>query len=61
MRTDWDIDAMLGYLDTWSAVRRHPTRTGRNSLELLAAPLTAAWGGGARRVTWPLAIKAGRA
>jgi len=61
MRTDWDIDAMLGYLDTWSAVQRHRARTGRNPLELLAAPLTAAWGGGSRRVIWPLAIKAGRA
>ncbi|MGH8131057.1 MAG: class I SAM-dependent methyltransferase [Steroidobacteraceae bacterium] len=61
MQADWNVDSMLGYLDTWSAVRRHRARTGRDSLGQLAAPLAAAWGGEIRRVCWPLTIKAGRA
>lgn len=61
MRADWDAGAMLGYLDTWSAVRRHRARTGRNPLALLSAPLVAAWGRRNRPVRWPLSIRAGRA
>ncbi len=61
MHTRWDVAAMLGYLDTWSAVRRCRARTGRDPLLHLAAPLREAWGGGARPVAWPLTFKAGRA
>ena len=38
--------AMLGYLDTWSAVRRCRVRSGRDPLALTIEPLTAAWGDG---------------
>ncbi|MGH8198376.1 MAG: class I SAM-dependent methyltransferase [Steroidobacteraceae bacterium] len=61
LRADWDAGAMLDYLDTWSAVRRHRARTGRDPLALLAAPLAAAWGRRSRPVRWPLSIRAGRA
>jgi len=61
MRTRWDARAMLGYLDTWSAVRRCRARSGRDPLALLAAPLAAAWGDGARDMRWPLAVRAHRA
>ncbi len=61
MRASWDAAAMLGYLDTWSAVRRQRARTGRDALAILAAPLAAAWGEGARPVRWPLTLKTGRA
>jgi hypothetical protein len=61
MRTRWDAAAMLGYLDTWSAVRRCRARTGRDPLALLAGPLAAAWGEGPRDMRWPLTLKAGRA
>ncbi len=61
MRTNWDVAAMLGYLDTWSAVRRCRARTGRDPLAVIAAPLTAAWGAGSREMRWPLTLRAGRA
>ena len=61
MRTRWDIAAMLGYLDTWSAVRRCRARTGRDPLALLAGPLAAEWGDDPRDMRWPLTLKAGRA
>jgi SAM-dependent methyltransferase len=61
IRLHWDLAAMLGYLDTWSSVRRARARTGRDPLALLAAPLAAAWGEAAREVRWPIALRAGRA
>ena len=61
MRTRWDAQAMLGYLDTWSAVRRCRARSGRDPLALLAGPLAAAWGNGARDMRWPLVVRAHRA
>jgi SAM-dependent methyltransferase len=61
MQCDWDIDTVLGYLGTWSAVQRCRARSGRDPLALLAPPLAAAWGEDRRRVRWPLALKAWRA
>ncbi len=61
MPTLWDCASMLGYIDTWSSVRRHRARTGRDAQSLLSAPLEAAWGNGPRCVRWPLTLKAGRA
>ena len=61
IRTRCDAAGMLGYLDTWSAVRRCRARTGRDPLRLLAGPLTEAWGSGVRDMRWPLTLKAGRA
>jgi ubiquinone/menaquinone biosynthesis C-methylase UbiE len=61
MTTRWEAAAMLGYLDTWSAVRRCRARTGRDPLALLARPLADAWGAGFRDMRWPLTLLAGRA
>jgi SAM-dependent methyltransferase len=61
MTTRWDAAAMLGYLDTWSAVRRARARTGRDPLALLAGPLADTWGTGPRDMRWPLTLLAGRA
>jgi SAM-dependent methyltransferase len=61
MQARWDSAAMLGYLDTWSAVRRQRARSGRDPLGLLAAPLADAWGPGVREVRWPLTLKVHRA
>jgi len=60
MQADWDIEAALGYLGTWSATQRCRQRTGRDPLPLLAPLMTAAWGTGARQLRWPLVIRAGR-
>lgn len=58
---DWSVDAMLGYIRTWSAVSAF-TRAGHEA-EVLAfeAEVRAAWGAiGTRRITWPLTVLAGR-
>jgi SAM-dependent methyltransferase len=61
MQADWDCESALGYLGTWSAVTRHRLRTGRDPLALMTQPLTAAWGPGRRRLSWPLVLRAARA
>jgi len=61
MRIRWSVAQMLGYLDTWSAVRRCRALTGRDPLRLLAEPLAAAWGDGAREIRWPLTMRPCRA
>lgn len=61
LAADWECDAMLAYIRTWSAVAAF-LRAGHEA-ELLAfeADVRKAWGGiGARRVTWPLTVIAGR-
>lgn len=61
MRADWDRQAVLGYLGTWSAVQRCRALVGRDPLQLLEPLLADAWDEGTRVVRWPLSIKAGRA
>lgn len=61
MRADWDCEAALGYLGTWTAVQRCRALSGRDPLRLLEPLLADAWGEDTRVVRWPLSIKAGRA
>ena len=62
MTADWDLDRVLGYLSTWSAVKAFEKATGEDLIEALAPELGAAWGdpAGQKTVTWPLVLRAGR-
>ena len=61
MSAAWTLDALLGYLDTWSASRRYLAAHGRHPLEQVERDLRAAWGPVRERtVTWPLFLRAGR-
>jgi SAM-dependent methyltransferase len=63
MEAQWTLDALMGYFSTWSATNRYLKATGRNPLEPLRAEMRRAWGNPeeARRITWPLAARVGRA
>ncbi|MDR0244234.1 MAG: class I SAM-dependent methyltransferase [Burkholderia sp.] len=58
----WCLDDLIGYLNTWSAVKAAEKALGANPVDALAETLRDAWGDPAsrRRVTWPLSIRAGR-
>ncbi|ABQ70839.1 Methyltransferase type 11 [Rhizorhabdus wittichii RW1] len=58
----WPLAALIGYLDTWSAVRALERGTGRAPFDAVVADLTRAWGDPAdiRTIRWPLTILAGR-
>lgn len=60
--TDWDLEQVLGYLASWSAVQRCRERTGRDPLDALRPRLAASWPpSGALRLRWPLHLRLGRA
>jgi hypothetical protein len=51
---------MLGYLRTWSAVKRYERERGDDPVTQIEASLLDAWGPGVLAVTWPLNVKATR-
>ncbi len=59
----WPLAAMIGYLDTWSAIRAMEGDIGRGWLDSFLSELSEAWGDPelVRTIRWPLAIRAGRA
>ena len=58
----WTLDALLGYLGTWSAVQRYRVARDADPLAVVAPRLAAAWGDPAlaRELRWPLVVKAAR-
>ena len=60
MAADWTLEDLAGYLRSWSATSRYIERYGADPVADLAASLAPLWGGGRRRIVWPLSIKAGR-
>jgi SAM-dependent methyltransferase len=62
IEVDWRRDDLLGYVDTWSAVRVLEKAAGRGPLAKFAEELAAVWPDPAerRRVSFPLSVRAGR-
>lgn len=62
MEERWDLAHLLGYLRTWSAVRRFISANGRDPVDSILPELAAAWGlaKAVRRICWPLGIRVGR-
>lgn len=59
MQCAWNLDRLMGYLGTWSAVARCRDATGQDPLEPLRERLASLWGdpAQARSVRWPLALR----
>lgn len=63
IRLDWTLDQFLGYLQTWSAVRK-AREAGQDALLLdFASDLAGLWGDPQvkRPVVWPIAMRIGKA
>jgi SAM-dependent methyltransferase len=62
MEEHWDLSRLAGYLRTWSATGRYVAQHGVDPVVALEGRLASAWDdpGSTRRVTWPLAVRAGR-
>ena len=62
MQGEFDRNALLGYLGTWSAVKRYRAERNEDPLPALDNRLAAAWPEGEATVTatWPLWLRAGR-
>jgi SAM-dependent methyltransferase len=61
MRAAWALDDLIGYLGTWSPLRRFRSERRFDPLEVITPKLRAAWGDAAQReVVWPLTVRAFR-
>jgi len=62
MSTAWDLDHVLGYLGTWSAVSRYRKARGADPIDLVVGALRQAWGDPAvpRPISWPIHLRVGR-
>ncbi len=61
MPCDWTFAQMMGFLNTWSAVKKYEAANGVNPLSLVADDFEKAWGGEeSMQVVFPLFVRAGR-
>jgi SAM-dependent methyltransferase len=62
MTADWNLEQLLGYFSTWSALKRYRQATGQDPLPALGRELAALWGGPERPkpIKWPLSARVGR-
>ena len=61
MRMRWSVEDLIGYLGTWSPLRRFRNERGFDPLEATIPKLRAAWGDvGERSVVWPFSVRAFR-
>lgn len=58
----WRLDDLVGYINTWSAVRAAEKALGMNPSGQFEEELRSMWGDAAirRRITWPLSLRVGR-
>lgn len=58
---DWNLEQLLAYIGTWSAVKHHAEKHGSNPLDAIAEELEQAWGGNElRKVSFPILLRVGR-
>jgi SAM-dependent methyltransferase len=57
----WSLDDLMGYINTWSAVKAAEKALGTNPTGGFEEELLRSWGDAAtrRRVTWPLSLRVG--
>ncbi len=62
MRESWTLDQFLGYVGTWSAVRRYRIATGEDPIPSFGDQLREAWNNpeSPRPMTWPIFLLACR-
>ncbi|MGH8175433.1 MAG: class I SAM-dependent methyltransferase [Steroidobacter sp.] len=62
IEVSWSLADLVGYVDTWSAVRAAEKALGRAPIETFHNELMQAWGDPQRRlaITWPLSLRVGR-
>ncbi|HEV7332474.1 MAG TPA: class I SAM-dependent methyltransferase [Flavisolibacter sp.] len=57
----WTLDHLLGYLQTWSAVKHYQNKNGSNPVDLVQSQLRKNWGGEElRTVCFPLLLRVGK-
>lgn len=57
MTENWSLDHFIGYLGTWSALKKYEAAKGESPLPALKADLEKLWPNGVKRITWPLSLR----
>ncbi|TQV86447.1 class I SAM-dependent methyltransferase [Aliikangiella coralliicola] len=59
MRENWNLTQLIGYLNTWSAVKAYEREKKYNPVNLIVNELCEVWGAAesSRQITWPLSVK----
>lgn len=62
MEEFWNLDQLLGYFNTWSAVKEAEKVLGFNPVDQLRIVLLPEWANpeSKKKITWPLSIRAGK-
>ncbi|TDG37650.1 class I SAM-dependent methyltransferase [Pedobacter changchengzhani] len=61
MKTTWNFNQLIGYLNTWSALQHYKKANDRNPLEYMFTELKEAWGSDAEKdVHFPILLRIGR-
>jgi ubiquinone/menaquinone biosynthesis C-methylase UbiE len=57
----WTVEHLIGYLETWSAVKHYQKLNGNNPVDLIKDELTEAWGNATeRQVKFPVLLRVGK-
>ena len=62
MNAHWQFSHLIGYLNTWSAVKQYEKAQGKNPIELLFHKFESAWGdlNKEKKIYWPLILYVGK-
>ena len=60
MKAEWNLEQLLGYIRTWSAVGNYINDRGNDPVLQLQHQLELLWGEGLCQVRWPLHMRVGR-
>lgn len=62
MTADWNLDQLMGYFGTWSAVKRYAQACGNDPLPALREDLLSywVWPDAPKPIKWPLSLRLGR-
>ena len=62
LKAAWNLDDLVGYIDTWSALQRYRAETGEDPLPATRDDLAQLWGDPeeSKTVRWPLNLRLGR-
>jgi ubiquinone/menaquinone biosynthesis C-methylase UbiE len=57
----WTVEHLIGYLETWSAVKHYQKQNGNNPVDLVRDDLVKAWGSPQeQQVTFPVLLRVGK-
>jgi SAM-dependent methyltransferase len=60
MQTQWTADQLIGYLQTWSAVKHYEEQNGNNPVEAIAPQLHSLWQQQTKTASFPLLLRVGK-